>query len=84
MEDSVYTRIIKGELPCHKIYEDDRVIALLDIHPVQPGMVLVIPKAQVANFYDLKAADSLALWEVVNRVAAEVAKEKKTSLKSKK
>ena len=44
MEDSIFTKIIKGELPCHKIYEDDRTIAFLDIHPQVEGHTLVIPK----------------------------------------
>ncbi len=43
MEDSIFTKIIRGEIPSHKIYEDERTFAFLDIHPVQPGMVLVIP-----------------------------------------
>ncbi len=47
MADSIFTKIIKGEIPCHKIYEDERTFAFLDIHPKVPGHVLVVPKKQV-------------------------------------
>lgn len=53
MEDSIFTKIIKGEIPCHKIYEDERTLAFLDIHPVSPGHTLVIPKKQVEFLWDL-------------------------------
>lgn len=69
MQDSIFTRIIKGELPCHKIYEDTFTLAFLDIHPVQPGHTLVIPKKQVPFVWDLTEEDYLALMETVRRVA---------------
>jgi histidine triad (HIT) family protein len=69
MEESVFTKIVKGDIPAHKIYEDDRTMAFLDIHPVQPGMTLVISKKQVENFEDLDPADYRALWETVQKVA---------------
>lgn len=53
MEDSIFTKIIKGEIPSHKIYEDDETLAFLDIHPVAPGHTLVIPKKQVEFLWDL-------------------------------
>jgi histidine triad (HIT) family protein len=70
MEESVYTKIIKGELPAHKIYEDEQTLAFLDIHPVQPGMVLVVPKLQAETFLDLPEAEYQALWRTVKKVAA--------------
>ena len=73
MEESVFTKIINGAIPCHKIYEDDQTIAFLDIHPVQPGMVLVVPKVQIANFYELGDSDYDALWQSVKLVAARLA-----------
>ena len=69
MQDSIFTKIIKGEIPCHKIYEDDRTIAFLDIAPVQPGMTLVVSKTQVAHFEDLSPEDYQALWATVQKVA---------------
>lgn len=69
MEDSVFTRIIRGEIPCHKIYEDDLTYAFLDIHPVQDGHVLVTTKNQVVTVWDLPAEDYLALMNTGQKVA---------------
>lgn len=54
MEDSVFTKIIKGEIPCHKIYEDDDTLAFLTIQPFAPGHTLVIPKKQIDQLWDLE------------------------------
>ncbi len=69
MEPSIFTRIINGEIPCHKVYEDDRTFAFMDIHPMQPGHVLVVSKQQVDHFEDLAEQDYLALWSAVRKVA---------------
>ncbi len=69
MEESIFTKIINGDIPCHKIYENDRTIAFLDIHPLQPGMTLVVSKSQVSNFYELNDDDYQALWQTVKIVA---------------
>ena len=69
MQDSIFTKIIKGEIPCHKIYEDDKTFAFLDIHPVQPGHTLVIPKQQVDKIYDLTDEDYQAVMFTAKRVA---------------
>lgn len=69
MSDSVFTKIIKGEIPSHKIYEDEHTLAFLDIHPIQPGMVVVVPKVQVSHFFELDQEDYDALWDTVKRVA---------------
>ncbi len=53
MDDSIFTKIIQGDIPCHKVYEDDLTFAFMDINPIQPGMVLVIPKEQIDDFEDL-------------------------------
>jgi histidine triad (HIT) family protein len=53
MQESVFTKIIKGEIPAHKVYEDDKTLAFLDIHPIQPGHTLVIPKVQIDHLWDL-------------------------------
>ncbi len=50
---SIFTRIIRGEIPCHNIGEDDRFLAFLDINPVRKGHALVIPKLEVDKFFDL-------------------------------
>jgi histidine triad (HIT) family protein len=69
MEDSIFTKIIKGEIPCHKIYEDDKTLAFLDIHPITPGHTLVIPKRQVEFVWDLEPEDYAALMTSVKKVA---------------
>lgn len=53
MSDSIFTKIIRGEIPCHKIYEDDKTFVFLDINPVLPGHTLVIPKEPVEFVWDL-------------------------------
>lgn len=68
-EPSIFTKIIRGEIPCHKVYEDDKTFAFLDIHPVQPGMTLVISKTQAPTFLDLSDEDYAALWGTVKKVA---------------
>lgn len=50
---SIFTRIIRGEIPCHKVGEDDRYLALLDINPLHEGHTLVIPKVEVDYLFDL-------------------------------
>ena len=69
MQETVFTKIINGEIPCHKIFEDAQTFAFLDIHPVQPGHTLVIPKKQVRFVWDLEDDDYQALMETVRRVA---------------
>jgi histidine triad (HIT) family protein len=68
-EDSIFSKIIRGEIPCHKVYEDDKTFAFLDIHPVQPGMTLVVTKTQAETFLDLSDEDYIALWQAVKKVA---------------
>ena len=53
MSDSIFTKIIKGEIPCYKIAEDDRFIAFLDVFPIKKGHTLVVPKAQIDYLFDL-------------------------------
>lgn len=69
MSDSIFTKIIKGEILCHKVYEDDKTLAFMDIHPVQPGHILVVPKLQVDEFQDLPETDYLAVWQTVKKIA---------------
>lgn len=68
MQDSIFTKIINGEIPSHKVYEDDKTFAFMDIHPVQPGHVLVIPKVQVEFIWDLSDEDYHALMTTVQKV----------------
>ncbi len=68
MNDSIFTKIIKGEIPCHKIYEDDKTLAFLDIHPVMDGHTLVVSKAQVEFIWDLTSEDYQAVSSTVQKV----------------
>jgi histidine triad (HIT) family protein len=65
---SIFSRIVAGEIPCHKVYEDERHIAFLDIHPIQTGHTLVIPKREVSYLFDLPAEEYDALWRAVREV----------------
>ena len=69
MEPTLFTKIIRGQIPCHKIYEDKKTLAFLDIHPIQPGHTLVIPKVEVEFVWVLTDEDYQALTETVKKVA---------------
>ena len=68
-EPSLFTKIINGEIPSHKIYEDDKTFVFLDIYPVLEGHVLVIPKTQVEFVWDLDDEDYRALMATAKKVA---------------
>ena len=69
MQDSLFTKIIKGEIPSHKIYEDEFVFAFLDIHPVTQGHTLVVPKQQVEFVWDLDAEYYRSLTDATQKIA---------------
>ncbi|HSW81157.1 MAG TPA: HIT family protein [Candidatus Saccharimonas sp.] len=73
MEPSIFTRIINGEIPSHKVYEDGHTLAFLDIHPSVAGHTLVVPKVQVARFEELADEDYKALFTTVKKVAQHMA-----------
>lgn len=66
---SVFTKIIKGEIPCYKIYEDEKTMAFLDIEPEEPGHTLVVPKVEVDKVYDLSDEDYQAVMATVKKLA---------------
>ena len=68
MEPSAFTKIIKGELPSSKVYEDDETIAIIPLHPIAKGHVLVIPKKQVDQIADLDDETHAALMRTVHKV----------------
>jgi histidine triad (HIT) family protein len=69
MQESIFTKIINGQIPCHKVYEDKLTFAFMDINPVQPGHVLVVPKAQIDHFDDLDDASYKTVWDTVKKIA---------------
>lgn len=72
MEDSIFTKIIKGEIPSHKIYEDDQTFVFLDIHPVTRGHALVIPKQQVEFLWDLDDETYQAVMATAKKMALRI------------
>ena len=66
---SIFSKIVAGEIPCYKIYEDDTVLAFLDIHPESKGHTLVIPKIEVDKIYDLPDDIYAHLMEVVKKLS---------------
>ena len=66
---SVFTNIINGEIPCYKIYEDEKTLAFLDINPEAKGHTLVVPKVEVDKIYDLEAEDYEALMDAAKKIA---------------
>lgn len=65
MRDCIFCKIIAGEIPCHKVYEDERTLAFLDINPVNPGHTLVVPKKHAAN---IEEADEETLYWLIKTV----------------
>lgn len=67
---SIFSKIVAGEIPCYKVYEDEKTLAFLDINPESKGHTLVIPKVEVDKIYELSDEDYHALWATVKKVAA--------------
>lgn len=60
MADCIFCKIVKGEIPCAKVYEDDAVLAFDDIHPMAPTHVVIIPKKHIATLMDVDASTDLS------------------------
>lgn len=67
--ETVFDKILSGEIPCHKIYEDDYVLAFLDIGPLCPGHTLVIPKERKAYLHELSDVAVAAIGRVLPRLS---------------
>ncbi|MCL2002060.1 HIT domain-containing protein [Candidatus Saccharibacteria bacterium] len=67
--ESVFTKIINGEIPAHKIYEDDKVLAFLDIHPLTDGHTLLIPKQEIDYLFDLPDDLYNYMWQIAKKLA---------------
>jgi histidine triad (HIT) family protein len=74
MAETVFTKILRGELPCHKVYEDDLVLAFLDIFPLSEGHTLIIPKEPAVTLDQLSDESSAAIGRVLPRVCRAVMK----------
>src|SRR6478735_4539253 len=72
MADTVFSKILRGEIPCHKVYEDERVFAFLDVNPLSRGHVLVIPKEPAVTLDALSDESAAALGRVLPRLCRAV------------
>ena len=68
-DQSIFSMIIEGEIPCHKVYEDDLVFAFLDINPFSPGHTLVVPKESTRTLDKLSDESAEALGRVLPRIS---------------
>ncbi|HEY5934690.1 MAG TPA: HIT family protein [Kofleriaceae bacterium] len=72
MGETIFSKILRGEIPCHRIYEDDRVLSFLDVFPIARGHTLVIPKAEIATLDKLSDDDAAAIGRALPRIARAV------------
>ena len=72
MADTVFGRIIRGEIPCHRVYEDEYVLAFLDINPLSRGHTLVVPKEAAETMDELSDDSAAALGRVLPRLCRAV------------
>ena len=68
-QNNIFAKILRGELPCHKVYEDAKALAFLDIMPRAPGHTLVLPKAPARNLLDVDPADLAHVMQVAQKIA---------------
>ncbi|MEW5907772.1 MAG: HIT family protein [Patescibacteria group bacterium] len=69
MSDCIFCKIIKGEIPADKVYEDKNALAFLDITPVNPGHILLVPKKHFKNLYDLPDSELKNLAPILKKLA---------------
>lgn len=74
MAETIFSKIIRGEIPCHKVYEDQYVLAFLDIGPLSQGHTLVIPKEEAATLDQLSEDAAAALGRILPRICRSVLK----------
>ena len=69
MAETVFAKILRGEIPCHHVYEDEHTFAFLDVNPLSRGHILVIPREPAATLDQLSAESAAALGRVLPRIA---------------
>lgn len=74
MADTIFSKILRGEIPCHKLYEDELVLAFLDINPLSPGHTLIIPKEPAVTLDQLSDESSAAIGRLLPRLSRAVLK----------
>lgn len=71
---TIFAKIIKGEIPCEKVFENERILAIKDIHPVAPVHILIMPKKEIPDLQSVKPEDYPLIGEIAS-VAQKLAKE---------
>ncbi len=74
MEDCIFCKIVKGEIPCTKVYENDDVLAFADINPIRDGHTLIIPKVHAENIWEISGESLTAIHLASRKVAAAMKK----------
>ena len=74
MADTIFRKILSGDIPCHQVYRDDQVLAFLDINPLSPGHTLVIPVEPAETLDQLSDESAAAIGRVLPRIARAVLK----------
>jgi len=72
MAETIFSKILRGEIPCHKVYEDEHVLAFLDVFPTTRGHTLVIPREEVATMAELSDESAAALGRALPRICRAV------------
>ena len=74
MEECIFCKIVKGEIPSEKVYEDEEILAFKDIHPAAPIHILVIPKKHYENILEVPEEDTIVakIGEAMNKIAREL------------
>jgi len=70
--DCIFCRIIRGEIPSYKVYEDENTLAFLDINPASPGHTLIIPKIHVAQVEDMTPVDVESLFKTLHKIVGSI------------
>jgi histidine triad (HIT) family protein len=73
MEECIFCKIVKGEIPCEKVYEDDKVLSFKDINPGAPEHILIIPKKHISSLNEINEDDSMLIAHIFV-VAKEIVK----------
>ena len=68
MEDCIFCKIIKGEIPSNKVYEDEKILAFYDINPIAKVHILVIPKKHIASLQEIKEEDKELLFHILMKI----------------
>jgi len=78
MAKTIFSKIIQGEIPCHKIYEDEFVFSFLDVNPLSPGHALVVPKEPAETLDELSEESAQAIGGVLPKISRAILKATKT------